>query len=90
MKNKKIIGFLAVIVIAVMAAGNLNVNNSRTAKLSDLSLANVEALAGAEGASTGDCYKTITSTPGHQVKYCGVGCSTWTPGESTFASGKCN
>ena len=46
MNKKKIIGFLAVIVIAVMAAVNLNVNNSQTENLSDLSLANVEALAG--------------------------------------------
>ena len=45
-KKKKIIGFLAVIVIAAMAAVSLNVNSSsQTVNLSDISLANVEALA---------------------------------------------
>ncbi|MDR2146924.1 MAG: NVEALA domain-containing protein [Tannerella sp.] len=44
MKNKFLYGF-TVITIAVLAAVNLQLNNSQTVKLSDLSLANVEAFA---------------------------------------------
>ncbi|MDR2145535.1 MAG: NVEALA domain-containing protein [Tannerella sp.] len=43
--NRKFLYGLAVIVIAALAAVNLQVNNSQTGKLSDISLANVEALA---------------------------------------------
>ena len=43
-KLKTILGFLAVLLIAVVAAWNVNVN-SQTKGMSDLRLANVEALA---------------------------------------------
>ncbi|MDR2147020.1 MAG: NVEALA domain-containing protein [Tannerella sp.] len=47
--TKKVLYGLAVIVIAALAVVNLNINNSQTGKLSDMSLANVEALAQMEG-----------------------------------------
>jgi heme A synthase len=46
--KKKIFYGIAVLAIAALAAFNLNLNNSTTGKLSDVSLANVELLAQAE------------------------------------------
>ena len=47
MKTKQIIGFIAVLAIAATAAWNVNVN-SQTNAMSDVILANVEALANGE------------------------------------------
>jgi hypothetical protein len=44
MKQKKSIGFIVVLAIAVLAAVNVYINNCKS-NLSDLALANVEALA---------------------------------------------
>ena len=50
---KKLFGCLAIVVIAIVAAINLNLFS--TERLSDLSLANVEALAQGEGGEL-QCY----------------------------------
>ena len=52
MYKKKLIGFLAILTIAAIAAFNVNVNSKETG-LSDISLANAEALAGEH--PLGDC-----------------------------------
>ena len=49
---KKIVGFLAIVVISVVVA--INANMSSTERFSDIGLANVEALAGGEN-PLGDC-----------------------------------
>jgi len=49
--KKKIFGGIAVLAIAAMAAFNVNMNTQND-NLSDLSLANVEALAQSEGGSS--------------------------------------
>ncbi|MDR1371596.1 MAG: NVEALA domain-containing protein [Dysgonamonadaceae bacterium] len=51
--NKKILRGCAVLVIAVVAAYNLYLSNSNESAMSDVSLANVEALADDE--SSGGC-----------------------------------
>ena len=57
-KLKKILGLLAVLLIAVVVAWNMNVN-SQTKGMSDLSMANVEALANGEGIIYGDQWCNI-------------------------------
>jgi hypothetical protein len=62
MNKKKILGALAVLAIAAMAAYHVNVN-TRGNGLSDVSLANVEALAENEG-SSGTCKWKNIDCPG--------------------------
>ena len=57
--KKKIFGGIAVLAIAVVAAWNVNVN-SRTNGMSDVMLANVEALA---QESTGSCKWKVIQCP---------------------------
>jgi hypothetical protein len=45
MNKKKIFGFIAVMVIAAVAVWNVNLNSQKS-DLSDVNLANIEALAG--------------------------------------------
>ena len=63
MNKKKIFGSIAVLAIAAIAAFNININANENG-LSDISLANVEALADGEGGSNGcavipDHYLTV-------------------------------
>jgi len=57
--KKKILGGIAVLAVAALAAWNLNLD-SKTNGMSDVKLANVEALADTEGGSSGTftCYST--------------------------------
>jgi hypothetical protein len=78
MNRKKIFGFIAVLAIAALAAMYIHVNDSRTGNLSDISLANVEALAddceieiedtsaNPDGGSGNGyvCWETISAKPG--------------------------
>jgi hypothetical protein len=50
--KKFILGGVAAIVIAVLAVVNVNLNSQNDNLLSDLALANVEALASGEGGTT--------------------------------------
>ena len=54
MNKKKLFGSIAILSIAAMTAFNVNVN-SKEKGLSDVSLANVEALASNERPTTEDC-----------------------------------
>ena len=69
--KKKIFGGIAVLAIAVVAAWNVNVN-SRTNGMSDVQLANVEALAGESGSGGNSCYDTVTNAVSVQTLYCGT------------------
>ena len=55
--NKKIFGFLLVFVIAFFSAINVNINSQKKG-LSDVSLANVEALAEETGSGARSCTLT--------------------------------
>ena len=60
--NKKMFYGLAVLVIAFVAAFGVNASlSSKGHNLSDISLANVEALARNENGGTLDCWNTISS-----------------------------
>ncbi|MDL2241286.1 NVEALA domain-containing protein [Bacteroidales bacterium OttesenSCG-928-L03] len=56
--KKKIIGGIAIIVVAITVAFNVNVNNESNNRVSFLSLANVEALASESGGFGETCYET--------------------------------
>jgi hypothetical protein len=63
--KKMIIGGVAAIVIAVLAGVNVNLNSQSENLLSDLALANVEALASGEGGGgtiTYQCWQTVTGS----------------------------
>lgn len=64
MKFKKILGFLAVLLIAVMAAWNVNFG-SQTKGMSDLKLANVEALAREENGDGNKVKQIVTTDEGY-------------------------
>jgi hypothetical protein len=72
MNKKKFLIPVVVLAIAAFAAFNVNVSYNES-KLSDLSLANVEALALGE-MDTSECYDSIQTKSGHQVRYCGNEC----------------
>ena len=81
MNKNKIFGLVAVLVIAAMVAVNVNIN-SQEKGLSDIYLANVEALAN-EGTGSGNaCFKTVTfnkdrpESEAGDYKYCGKECKT--------------
>ena len=79
--------FFSVAIVAVIALGaGWNVMQSENEKdLSDLILANVEALANSEtGGGKRVCYHTITSKEGSQVRYCQT-CD-WVDGTSSWVS----
>ena len=78
MKRKFIGHTLVILVIAIIAVLNINVNSS---KLSDISISNVEALASeGEGEGGSDaCYETIHYDPVYKSyaryrKYCADNC----------------
>ncbi|GHT65362.1 hypothetical protein AGMMS50239_24960 [Bacteroidia bacterium] len=72
--KKKIFGGIAVLAIAAVAAWNVNLNSQKS-DLSDVFLANVEALA--QGESNGSNYKYVEpGAPGS-----GVACLCWQPGD---------
>lgn len=64
-------------VVAVCAVAGWNYQQSEQSKgLSELALANIEALARVEGdtgqSGRGTCYKTITTKKGSKILYCGT------------------
>lgn len=71
----------AVAVLAVIASLGLHVSQRSSAKMSDLVLANIEALAtGESGGQTLKCYKTVSSGGGGMmthVTYCGTCSAVW-------------
>jgi hypothetical protein len=71
MKKKRVFIGIAIGAIAGGAFSNVNFNNSHSNNLSDVSLANVEALA-SEGSGNKDCWDTITTAVAQQVFYCGT------------------
>lgn len=64
--GKKIIGVIAFAAIAVAAGWNYQ-QNKQNVELSDLALANIEALASGEESGTGKCYNSITTQPGSKI-----------------------
>jgi hypothetical protein len=76
--KKKILGGIALLGIAAVAAWNVNLN-SQSSDLSDVSLANVEALANGESSSKSiDCWQEISSSHSNAMSaelthktYCG-------------------
>jgi hypothetical protein len=74
--KKKILGGIAILAIAAVAAFNVGFN-SQSDGLSDVYLANVEALA-QESGSTKDCWNNISAAVAQQVLYCGT--CTYIPG----------
>jgi hypothetical protein len=85
--KKKYISIFSVTGITVLGLFNVGLNlNSH--KLSDVSLANVEALASGESGVQKDCWDTITAAVAQYVDYCPV-CDHPIPGKpSVFASKK--
>ncbi|GHV27015.1 hypothetical protein FACS1894176_08470 [Bacteroidia bacterium] len=87
MKNK-IFGGIAVLAIAAVAAFNVNVNSQKN-DLSDLSLANVEALASeGSGGNSVTCYSSSKSSSGSTYYDCG-NCSKQFNSKGTGNSGTC-
>lgn len=80
--KKKILGVVTVAAIVVMAGWNFNQSKNEVV-LSDLALANVEALANGETGEGKDCYNTITKQKSSKVFYCAT-CS-WVD-ESTYTT----
>ena len=84
---KKIILSIAVIATAAIAGWNYQQNQTNT-ELSDLALANIEALASGEGErGTGTCYHTITSQAGSKILYCAT-CTYIEESTNSWISGK--
>ena len=65
----KILGVIAFAAIAVAAGWNYQ-QNKQNVELSDLALANIEALASGEESGKGKCYNSITTQPGSKILYC--------------------
>jgi hypothetical protein len=86
---KKVLGGIGLLAIAAVAAWNVNLS-SQSNDLSELSLANVEALASGESGGERVCYNTITTQAGVQTLYCGT--CTYISGSPSWISGKgkCN
>jgi hypothetical protein len=75
--KRKIISITFIAAIAVAAAWNFNQSSNAGVELSDIALANVEALAriekpaeDGEGGGQQDCYSTITTNSAYEVRYC--------------------
>jgi hypothetical protein len=86
--NRKLLYFTVVVVIAVATGWNVSRNMNGKAPFSDVSLANVEALADENGGGGNTCYNTITTKDGVQTLYCGTctyisGAPSWVSGSST-------
>lgn len=80
---------ISVLAVAVVVAVNVNFA-SKSNGLSNLTLANVEALADNEASTQKDCWSTITTKKASQVFYCGT-CD-WIDGTYAWNSGsaKCD
>ncbi|MBQ3608656.1 MAG: NVEALA domain-containing protein [Bacteroidaceae bacterium] len=60
-------------VVAIAMVAGINVFNAQKPNvLSDVAMANVEALANDEGGKELTCYNSITSKKGCQVRYCPI------------------
>ena len=71
--KKNIIKTTMIAAIAIFAGYNMYQSNMNSKKLSDVMLANVEALAQSEGfVDDGTCYNSISTAAGSQVRYCGT------------------
>ena len=71
--KKNIIKTTMIAVVAIFAGYNVYQSNMNSNELSDVMLANVEALAQSEGfVDDGTCYKSISTAAGSQVRYCGT------------------
>jgi hypothetical protein len=90
--KKKIISIAFIAAITVAAAWNFSRSSKAEIDLSDIALANVEALASEENDDgTGKlCYKSITAGESLLILYCDT--CTYLPGkEAAFSgTGKCN
>lgn len=75
-----------VVVVAAVAAFNINISMNDGHDLSTITLANIEALASGES-GTGICYNSIQTLAGSKILYCGtctyIDNSTNSPGSST-------
>ena len=70
---KKILGCLAIVIIAIVAAINMNLSSAES--LSDMALANVEALARGEYDGSGEpCYKGEYSSSNPVAVSCATPC----------------
>jgi len=77
----------SIFAVALIATTSYGVNKSMNseANLSDLALANMEALADGESGGGDLCYNSITTKRASKVLYCGT--CTWVDGTSSFFSG---
>jgi len=66
--KKKILGGLAVLAIAAIAAWNVNFSSKTEGMMSDVMLANIQALAQSEGGGSGDCkWKQVYCVGGSNI-----------------------
>ena len=84
--KKKFFGVVAVLVIAVVTAWNVNLG-SKTNGMSNVMLADVEALADESSSGGKDCWDTVTNATDQFTFYCGS-CSSVPGKPSAFASQK--
>ena len=87
MKTKKVL-FAVTFAAVTLLSGYNYVQNKSEVKLSDLALANVEALASGEGGGVmpQKCYKIVIMAEGVQTLYC-QGCI-WIAGQPSWVSGE--
>lgn len=87
MMKRKSIFSLGIALIGVVAYGWLSAGSQKP--LSDLELANIEALSGSETGTGKKCYKSITEKEGSKILFCGScdyiddATDTWYSGTST-------
>lgn len=75
----------ALALVVSLTAGYGVYTSQQKSELSELALANVEALANGESTGKRKCYNSITTMEGSQIFYCQT-CS-WVPGTNTWYSG---
>ncbi|RNC63289.1 NVEALA domain-containing protein [Proteiniphilum sp. X52] len=83
--QKKILSGLFALALLATAGFGVHKSMNSDADLSDVALANVEALAQGESGGGNKCYNSITTKEGSQILYCGT-CK-YEPGTNTFWSG---
>ena len=81
--KKNILKVSLVAAFALFAGYNVY-SSQKSDVMSDLVLANVEALASSEGSGDRKCYNTITTQEGSQIRYCGT-CN-WVSGTNSWNS----
>lgn len=80
--------FGGIVILAIAATTTFNVNlTSKTNGISNVMLANVEALADESSGEGKDCWDTITTATAQSTLYCGT-CSSVSGKPSAFASQK--